>query len=602
MVNIMIITIETRLKLDLTQESIIDSCVNLWSEFYRKTWVMLNNKHLCEVDIYAKLSSTNSLTSAQISSLINKVKTEHSKFKGLTKNQLKQSQSKLDKINKFIDKELKLIDKNKKEIIKLKSKENLDYTKISKLENSNKKKIFVINQKKIKVKRLIKSISILQKRIATNTFKLCFGSSKLLSQRPGSHSDKFRLTDNQKTYDSVDDWKNDWKLARNNIWISIGNKEAPQGNREIQYYTNDKKLKLRVTDKEYLNRLELISKEIGIDILELNDNRNHKYSPYRMQARFIEIENVEFCSKNQTKIVQAISNKHPITAKIVKQLTSKGDVGFYLQLSFEEIVIPQAKLSNKPKTIGVDLNEKGLAYSAVKSDGNKVKNAHGFIQWDLKNKTTDQREWIISNSITELLKISQQHGVYSIAIENLDFSSNISDMNSGYKSNQKYNKMLTQFVKSKFQEFITKKAERLAMSVSLVNPSYSSVGGYAKYGLINKLPVDIAAALWLARQSIFGKEYKKEDKVSFKKQFKEGISFPYHKQPKQSKRLFKGELKWSELSSALGKNRKHWYEKLMDYIQPTVVKSLSDKEKEFNPFELNQGQIYSKLGDVGLTA
>ncbi len=51
----MITTIETRLKLDITQESIVDSCVVLWSQYYRKTWVMLNNKHLEEKVIWHNL-------------------------------------------------------------------------------------------------------------------------------------------------------------------------------------------------------------------------------------------------------------------------------------------------------------------------------------------------------------------------------------------------------------------------------------------------------------------------------------------------------------------------------------------------------------------
>ena len=34
----MIHTIETRLKLNTTQELFIDSCVVLWSSYYRKTW------------------------------------------------------------------------------------------------------------------------------------------------------------------------------------------------------------------------------------------------------------------------------------------------------------------------------------------------------------------------------------------------------------------------------------------------------------------------------------------------------------------------------------------------------------------------------------
>ena len=85
----MITTIETRLMLDKTQESEIDSCVVLWSTYYRKTWKLWNNQKLSETDIYHKLMGLNLLTSEQVGSLINKVKTEHSKIKELTKSQLK---------------------------------------------------------------------------------------------------------------------------------------------------------------------------------------------------------------------------------------------------------------------------------------------------------------------------------------------------------------------------------------------------------------------------------------------------------------------------------------------------------------------------------
>jgi len=89
----MINTIETRLKLDLTQELDINSCVSLWSEFYRKTWVMFNNLHLEENVIWHNLMNTNLFTSHQVDSLINKVKSEHNKIKALTKSQFKTAPS-----------------------------------------------------------------------------------------------------------------------------------------------------------------------------------------------------------------------------------------------------------------------------------------------------------------------------------------------------------------------------------------------------------------------------------------------------------------------------------------------------------------------------
>ena len=86
----------------------------------------------------------------------------------------------------------------------------------------------------------------------------------------------------------------------------------------------------------------------------------------------------------------------------------------------------------------------------VKSDGNKLNVTHkdkdnnnksyGFISWNLENKSTEQREWLISNAITEALTIAQFFGIYSIAIENLDFSSTINNMNSGYKAKSIKNK------------------------------------------------------------------------------------------------------------------------------------------------------------------
>ena len=606
----MITTIETRLKLDKQQELTIDSCVNLWSEYYRKTWVMLNNKHLEENVIWHKLMDSNLFTSNQVDSLLNKVKTEHSKIKELTKTQLKNHISKLDNINKFINKSSKSIVSLNKDIIKLKKELTLYkrlnnttklkdiYSKLTKTYNSIKNKQLIINSKSIKIKRLNKSINLLQSRINNNTFKLCFGSSTLLKQRPSNHADKFRLNDNQKPYKNITDWQKDWNLSRNNIILSIGRKTKPQGNAEIQYYPDNKTLRFRVTDKQYLTQLLLISKELKVSINDLNDNTNIGYGIYRMQARFITIENVEFCEKNLAKLNQVINSK-PITAKIMKKLTPNGkDIGFYLQLSFDEVVMDKVILSDRPKTIGIDLNQKGLAYCIVKADGNKlnkkdiskINNNHKsseFIYWDLENKTTEQREWLISNAITEVLNIAQEYGVYSIAIENLDFSSTVNNMNSGYKTKSSakgfnYNVMLSSFAKTKFKELIIRKSERLGMTVSLVNPNYSSIGGYAKYGITNKLSVDIAAGLWLARQSIYGKEFKQENGVKFKKSYKEAITFPYGIRFKQSNKSKLNKVEWKDIASALRTDRKLWYKISIINIKPNVGK----EENQFNPFEL----------------
>ena len=82
--------------------------------------------------------------------------------------------------------------------------------------------------------------------------------------------------------------------------------------------------------------------------------------------------------KNQVKIQQAIANQKPIIAKIIKKLTPGGkSIGYYLQLSFEEILInninnKSSSIKNQKLTMGIDLNEKGFAYCIIKSDCNKL--------------------------------------------------------------------------------------------------------------------------------------------------------------------------------------------------------------------------------------
>ena len=159
----MIHTIETRLNLNETQELLVDSCVVLWSTYYRKTWKLWNNQQLKENEIYHQLMDLNLFTSRQVGSLINKVKTEHAKIKELSKSQLKQQKAKFLNIEKFIATEQKNILKIYDEISNLKLKLKEPKTKesklklherITKLTHSIKKKNLVFFNKKIKLNRI----------------------------------------------------------------------------------------------------------------------------------------------------------------------------------------------------------------------------------------------------------------------------------------------------------------------------------------------------------------------------------------------------------------------------------------------------------------
>ena len=123
---------------------------------------------------------------------------------------------------------------------------------------------------------------------------------------------------------------------------------------------------------------------------------------------------------------------------------------------------------------------------------------------------------------------------------------------------------------------------------------------------MNKIPVDIAASLWLARQSLYGEVYKEEVRngsvVKTIKKYKEAVVFPYDNFSKQSKREINHKMEWNTIALALGKNRNSWYKNYMNYINNKTMnegvnpkvdealllpKELFSSDNEYDPFAIN---------------
>lgn len=614
----MITTIETRLRVDLAQAQVLDESIDLLSWAYRKMWSLYNREKKTESEIYHTMMSLNTLTCQQVKSLIYKIKGDRNRLREITKTQLKQSQERLEQVQKFCDKKTQQIKDHEALILKLKKPEpskslmakqsstnktalthqikelpsqspalmtpykKLDHKKIASLTKSISNTKRLLKAKNQKIKRISEFIDTLKTRIDSNTFKFCFGSSKLLSQKPGNAKDRFRQKAFQKPYASVQEWQADWNLARNNQWFSVGDKSQPQGNPEVQYDPALEHLRLRLPEQIAQKRLLAHSIEQNIDLEKIKTLP--KLSRFRTASKFLEIPHVVFCHKNAQKLQAAIHNKQPITTKILKRKTpNQKEIGYYLQISFEEVILPAQNVNPPIKIMGVDLNQEGLAFCVVKPDGNKLpqNQGHGFLSWDLYEKSSAQREWLISNTISELLAKATALQVSSIAIENLDFSSKFNKMGAGYKNDRSFNKMLSNFASTKFKEQLIRKAERLGLKIAIVNPIFSSVGGFTKFGLINKLPVDISASFWLARQALLGTSFKKENHITWFKKHSEEIAFPYLNLSKQSKTKVLDKIKWKDVSSALGRYRKFWYKNTMIYLQSKVDLALLDQD----PFE-----------------
>ena len=412
----------------------------------------------------------------------------------------------------------------------------------------------------------------LDKTIKSGRFSLCFGSSKLLSQRPGNH--------NKETtpLHCLDEWKETWSDARENQWWSVGATDKPSGNPEVQWLPDTKQLRIRLTDKVAHARMD----DLGIP----HSGGKSSDMPARMACRFIVIDGVSFDSHHGKagEWIQKAFGKQPVSMRVLYRRDSAGKVVWYVQASLDvDTGYKEETASNKlGGVLGVDLNANGVSWSVVKPDGNRLvvdsKAVRGFISWNLKGMTDLERKQVIGTVTKQLASIAQELGV-GIALENLDFATKKLTMRAG-QVNKRYNEMLSSMATSQFQSMAQRAAERVGVTVYMVNPAFSSVGGYTKYGRLNRCNADEGAAHWLARQALFGVVWKTQGNIKFVKKQNERLVFAHLSVTRTQSTKALADVQWKNVARALGKNRNSWGENFKTWFQCRVESaSLSDTDR-----------------------
>ena len=442
----------------------------------------------------------------------------------------------------------------KKSIFNLETK--LDKKKLSLLQMTGaaKKKAIIkikderqnIILKKLSLKLKEQKLEILTKQLTNNKVKICFGSRKLLKQNPKLNQDSI--------YKTYDDWRKEWVLRRNNSVVSIGRKDITGGNPELQWQPANNVLRIRLTNAQAEVRMKELAMSTGFDV---ENGTSAKICNLRMQARFIEIPHVDFIGHHgeaRKKIISA-QGKLPLTAKIVIREGCK----FYLHIS----VARQEDPSFIPRdrgALGVDFNVKGVAWAVVKPDGNLKSKQHGFIEWKIQKQKSGTVSVEIGTVAKQLAEIAKLNNV-AMAIENLDFA----DKKANLAKRKEYNAMLSTLATKKFVAMMEKQCKDKAIGLYMINPRYSSVGGFAKYGLLLAGRMDESAAHWIGRQAIFGETYKKRDMPCIKhgvKLHKEDCRVRGLQKRKKQSMIPSTQVSWSSISSGLKSDRKLWHKKL----------------------------------------
>lgn len=577
----MLHTFEARLSVDAQTDALLASQAAHWSWGLRKAWSLLYRQRLSRPQAYAELMK-HDFTSHQVGSMLMSAEMRHAGLVERKRYELKQLELAVDR------RERAVFDKSKKVLALVKRQAKLraqrdkyapkpgkERTKryietLRKLRDADDEIAFchnwiaqkerVLRDKRGKLKRL-------RDDIAAGRYSLCFGSKKLLAQRPAVHNA------DTTPFDSAEEWQTAWMNARDGQWWSVGHTDEESGNKEVRWLSITRQLRIRLTDQLAHERMD----RRGVP----RSGTQQKFMPMRMECRFITIENVEFTSHKGSARAALLDafGKRPVTMRVLSRLQADGSRAWYAQASLD---VPVGFETARPTTreagvLGLDFNARGVAWCAVQPDGNRLRDQHGLMPWQLKGLSEAERKQVIGTTVARLARHAKRLRL-AVAIEALDFSTKRLMARAG-AVNKRYNDMLGSLPSSQFEQLMLRTCEKQHLTLYSVNPLYSSVGGFTKYGRPNRMNANTSAALWIGRQALLGDVRKNEGPRAYMKHFEERLVFSHlPATPMQSMKALAG-AQWRDVAWGLGSNRRLWGEKLRRWVALQVEAASRSKEQ-----------------------
>jgi hypothetical protein len=393
----------------------------------------------------------------------------------------------------------------------------------------------------------------LKRDLTNHRFHRVFGSGKLLTQRHETGS-------SQSPWGNEQQWRSEWLRKRNQTMILIGAANQSFGNQSAQLERiesvvasedtdqNNKQsdktlfhLTLRLSESQAQARLQHEADRLGIVIEKVKNRLSFKRITIPMTLD----------TKQADALLLAQAQGKPVTITLSCKLTPKGkrkqrqnaqfsrgpgrnsfsfvfakgkplsrkpqpgqgqqalDYGWYLHAAFE-LDKPELKTWRQRGVLGADLNAHGISWCICTHDGNVAKDEQGRvlkgdIGLDLKHPSCDQAHALICQATNALVALGENHQV-AIAYENLDFARKKSGLR---EQGADYARMLSRLTTAGFESALSSRATKRGIALHKVNPAYSSIAGFAKYGIKQGFSIDQAAAYQIARYGLLAPDPRK---------------------------------------------------------------------------------------------
>lgn len=302
--------------------------------------------------------------------------------------------------------------------------------------------------KKQKLNRLKQRLANLTYQIETSSFKLCFGTKRLLQR---DYTAFVEHRDSQMSF--------------------VGSKDESSCNQilQLQYNFKNKQFDLK------------LRKDFG-EFKELKGSDRYVFAKV-------------YFRHHKEKIVHILKEKtSPLSFKIIKRNNR-----YYLYCTFEVQLESEDFLTRSTHgTIGLDFNKDFITLSETNQYGHLVQTQFLPYRFKSGNKTKTDLQQVVSKVINLSISTGKD-----LCIENLNFNSKKAKTET--KQGKKYNEMLHSLAYSQFVDLVESIAYRNKVFIRKVNPAWTSWIAKQKYCPQMKLNVHVGASFVIARR---GQGYK----------------------------------------------------------------------------------------------
>ena len=329
------------------------------------------------------------------------------------------------------------------------------------------------HHKRRRLNNLTHRRTVLEGDVTEGRVRLCFGSRKLWHKQHNLGANG---------YASHQEWKADWREARNNEFFVLGSRDETGGCQLcVASVADDGSLTLRLRLPDCLAGQH--GKYLTIQGVRFAYDHEQVLAALDSSAQYARCrrEHGEKAAR-ASGLGQAISYRFKRDRKgwRVFATTSMVDV---------PVVTDQSR-----GAIGVDLNADHLAVCETDASGNYV---HVFsVPLVTYGRSQHQAEAVIGDAVAGVVDYAREAGK-PIVIEKLDFRQKKAALEG---ESRKYSRMLSSFSYGKINAYFLSRGYRQGVEVHQVNPAFSSLIGRVKFSERYGLSVHQAAALVLARR------------------------------------------------------------------------------------------------------